>query len=152
MRAAGRASCLSPATWSSAPTPSPSIQARKRIHPSAPPASARVQRVEHEYERMGSVCYLLDAWDVRRGGSKVSLTDATPPPARTSGQTDLRAPVSSRHRRSRTRAARADNIALFGAVSRTPADMLTPIARGAATHETALNTRGRHGRRAGATR
>lgn len=45
----------------------PSIQARKRIHPSAPPAAGRVQRVEHEYERMGSVCY-HDAWDVRRGG------------------------------------------------------------------------------------
>jgi hypothetical protein len=45
----------------------PSIQARKRVHPSAPPAPGRVQRVEHEYERMGSVCY-HDAWDVRRGG------------------------------------------------------------------------------------
>jgi hypothetical protein len=45
----------------------PSIQARKRIHPSAPPAPGRGQRVEHEYERMGSVCY-HDAWDVRRGG------------------------------------------------------------------------------------
>jgi hypothetical protein len=45
----------------------PSIQARKRIHPSAPPAPRRGQRVEHEYERMGAVCY-LDAWDVRRGG------------------------------------------------------------------------------------
>jgi hypothetical protein len=44
----------------------PSIQARKRIHPSAPPARGRGQRVEHEYERMGAVCY-LDAWDVRRG-------------------------------------------------------------------------------------
>jgi hypothetical protein len=44
----------------------PSIQARKRIHPSAPPAPGRAQRVEHEYERMGSVCY-HDAWDVRRG-------------------------------------------------------------------------------------
>ena len=44
----------------------PSIQARKRIHPSMAPAAGRVQRVEHEYERMGSVCY-LDAWDVRRG-------------------------------------------------------------------------------------
>jgi hypothetical protein len=44
----------------------PSIQARKRIHPSAPPAPGRGQRVEHEYERMGAVCY-LDAWDVRRG-------------------------------------------------------------------------------------
>ncbi len=45
----------------------PSIQARKRIHPSTPPAPGRPQRVEHEYERMGAICY-LDAWDVRRGG------------------------------------------------------------------------------------
>ena len=45
----------------------PSIQARKRIHESASPAPGRGQRVEHEYERMGALCY-LDAWDVRRGG------------------------------------------------------------------------------------
>jgi DDE superfamily endonuclease len=45
----------------------PSIQARRRIHQSAPPAPGRGQRVEHEYERMGALCY-LDAWDVRRGG------------------------------------------------------------------------------------
>src|ERR1019366_6437610 len=45
----------------------PSIQARKRIHQSAPPAAGRGQRVEHEYERMGALTY-LDAWDVRRGG------------------------------------------------------------------------------------
>jgi hypothetical protein len=45
----------------------PSIQARKRIHESAPPAAGRGHLVEHEYERMGAVTY-LDAWDVRRGG------------------------------------------------------------------------------------
>jgi hypothetical protein len=45
----------------------PSIQARNRIHPSAPPAPGRSQRVEHEYERMGALTY-LDAWDVRGGG------------------------------------------------------------------------------------
>jgi hypothetical protein len=45
----------------------PSIQARMRIHDSAPPAPGRGQRVEHEYERMGALCY-LDAWDVKRGG------------------------------------------------------------------------------------
>jgi len=45
----------------------PSIQARARIHKSAPPAPGRGQLVEHEYERMGALCY-LDAWDVRRGG------------------------------------------------------------------------------------
>src|SRR5664279_3004857 len=44
----------------------PSIQARRRIHPSASPAPGRGQRVEHEYERLGAVTY-LDAWDVRRG-------------------------------------------------------------------------------------
>jgi hypothetical protein len=45
----------------------PSIQARERVHQSAPPAPGRGQFVEHEYERMGALCY-LDAWDVRRGG------------------------------------------------------------------------------------
>lgn len=45
----------------------PSIQARRRIHPPAPPAPGRGQLVEHEYERLGAVTY-LDAWDVRRGG------------------------------------------------------------------------------------
>jgi len=45
----------------------PSIQARARIHQSAPPGPGRGQLVEHEYERRGAVCY-LDAWDVRRGG------------------------------------------------------------------------------------
>lgn len=45
----------------------PSIQARKRIHQSAPPAPGRGQLVEHEYKRMGALCY-FDAWDVRRGG------------------------------------------------------------------------------------
>src|SRR6266508_4012522 len=44
----------------------PSIQARKRIHPTAPPAPGGGQLVEHEYERLGAVTY-LDAWDVRRG-------------------------------------------------------------------------------------
>lgn len=45
----------------------PSIQARRRIHPSAPPGPGHGQLVEHEYKRMGSLTY-LDAWDVRRGG------------------------------------------------------------------------------------
>jgi hypothetical protein len=44
----------------------PSIQARRRVHASAPPAPGRGQRVEHEYERLGAVTY-FDAWDVRRG-------------------------------------------------------------------------------------
>jgi len=46
----------------------PSIQARRRVHESAPAGPGGHGRlVEHEYERMGSVTY-LDAWDVRRGG------------------------------------------------------------------------------------
>jgi len=45
----------------------PSIQARRRIHPSEPPgAGGHGQLVEHEYERKGALTY-LDAWDVRRG-------------------------------------------------------------------------------------
>jgi hypothetical protein len=44
----------------------PSIQARRRVHETAPPAPGRGQRVEHEYERLGAVTY-FDAWDVRRG-------------------------------------------------------------------------------------
>ncbi|MGH2851897.1 MAG: IS630 family transposase [Solirubrobacteraceae bacterium] len=45
----------------------PSIQARQRTHATLP-AAARVgrgQRVEHEYERKGALCYLA-AWDTRR--------------------------------------------------------------------------------------
>ena len=45
----------------------PSIQARRRKHATLPAASghARGQRVEHEYERQGALCYLA-AWDARR--------------------------------------------------------------------------------------
>jgi len=43
----------------------PSIQARRRIHSTRPAASGDGQKVEHEYERMGALCYLA-AWDVRR--------------------------------------------------------------------------------------
>ena len=43
----------------------PSIQARSRVHATAPPAPGRGQLVEHEYERRGALCYLA-AWDVRR--------------------------------------------------------------------------------------
>jgi DDE superfamily endonuclease len=44
----------------------PSIQARARKHPTLPaaPGIPRGQRVEHEYERKGSLCYLA-AWDVK---------------------------------------------------------------------------------------
>ena len=44
------------------------IQARRRIHPTVPPAPARPMRVEHEYQRRGAWAYLA-AWDVR--GAKV---------------------------------------------------------------------------------
>jgi len=40
-----------------------SIQARCRCHPTLPPATARMMRVEHEYERRGALAYLA-AWDV----------------------------------------------------------------------------------------
>jgi hypothetical protein len=43
----------------------PSIQARARKHPSLPARPGDGQRVEHEYERRGALCYLA-AWDVRR--------------------------------------------------------------------------------------
>jgi len=45
----------------------PSIQARHRQHATLPTAAAvrRGQRVEHEYERKGALCYLA-AWDARR--------------------------------------------------------------------------------------
>ena len=46
----------------------PSIQARRRIHETLPPAAglSRGQRVEHTYQRGGALTYLA-AWDVRRG-------------------------------------------------------------------------------------
>lgn len=43
-----------------------SIQARRRCHPSLPPAPGRVAYIENEYERGGALQYLA-AWDVRRG-------------------------------------------------------------------------------------
>jgi len=44
----------------------PSIQARSRKHPSEPVMpGGDGQRVEHEYERKGALCYLA-AWDARR--------------------------------------------------------------------------------------
>jgi hypothetical protein len=42
-----------------------SIQARIRCHPTLPPASTRIMRVEHEYDRGGALAYLA-AWDVHR--------------------------------------------------------------------------------------
>ena len=44
----------------------PSIQARARLHATAAPLpGGEGQLVEHEYERMGALCYLA-AWDVKR--------------------------------------------------------------------------------------
>jgi len=42
-----------------------SIQARHRVRPITPPSAGRYGRVEHEYERRGSLAYLA-AWDVRQ--------------------------------------------------------------------------------------
>ena len=42
-----------------------SIQARRRIHATLPPAPGRDMRVEHEYTRCGAWAYFA-AWDVRR--------------------------------------------------------------------------------------
>jgi hypothetical protein len=43
----------------------PSIQARARKHETLPARPGDGQRVEHEYGRMGALCYLA-AWDARR--------------------------------------------------------------------------------------
>ncbi|MGC1955078.1 MAG: IS630 family transposase [Gammaproteobacteria bacterium] len=43
-----------------------SIQARRRCHAPLPPAPKRATRIEHEYERGGTLQYLA-AWDVCRG-------------------------------------------------------------------------------------
>ncbi len=42
-----------------------SVQARLRCHPTTPPAPRQPMRVEHEYQRGGSLAYLA-AWDVHR--------------------------------------------------------------------------------------
>jgi hypothetical protein len=42
------------------------IQARQRTYPTAAPTVGRPQRVEHDYDRGGALCYLA-AWDVHRG-------------------------------------------------------------------------------------
>ncbi len=42
------------------------IQARQRSYPTTTPAARRPQRVEHDYDRGGALCYLA-AWDVHRG-------------------------------------------------------------------------------------
>jgi hypothetical protein len=42
------------------------IQARRRDSPTTAPAPGRSQRVEHDYDRGGALCYLA-AWDLHRG-------------------------------------------------------------------------------------
>jgi len=42
----------------------PSIQARARKHPTLPARPREPQKVEHEYERKGALCYLA-GWDVK---------------------------------------------------------------------------------------
>ena len=42
----------------------PSIQARARKHPTLPARRGEGQKVEHEYERKGALCYLA-GWDVK---------------------------------------------------------------------------------------
>jgi hypothetical protein len=42
------------------------IQARQRTYPTAAPAAGRPQRVEHDYDRGGALCYIA-AWDVHAG-------------------------------------------------------------------------------------
>ena len=54
----------------------PSIQARARCHPTAPPGPGQPMRVEHEYERSGALA-LLAALDVHTGTVPAAATPAT---------------------------------------------------------------------------
>jgi len=56
----------------------PSIQARARKHATLPAAAAvkRGQRVEHEYERKGALCYLA-AWDAGAPGCSIAARRKT---------------------------------------------------------------------------
>lgn len=54
-----------------------SIQARRREHPSLPPALRHATRVEHAYARRGALAYLA-AWDVRLAACSGSWTTAPP--------------------------------------------------------------------------
>lgn len=53
----------------------PSIQTRRRIHPTEPPKPCGGQLVEHEYQRLGAVTY-FDAWDFR-GGTIMGRSERT---------------------------------------------------------------------------
>jgi transposase len=54
----------------------PSIQARARRHPTAPPAPGQPMRVEHEYHRKGALA-LLAALDVHTGAVPAAATPKT---------------------------------------------------------------------------
>lgn len=44
----------------------PGIQCLRRLHPSSMPGTSRPVRVEHEYQRLGTIQYMA-TWDVFRG-------------------------------------------------------------------------------------
>jgi hypothetical protein len=54
--------CLGPDDYVISADEKPSIQARRRCHPTSPPGLARPMCVEQEYERCGALQYLA-AWD-----------------------------------------------------------------------------------------
>ncbi len=58
-------SALGPEEWVICADEKTSIQARRRLHATLPPAPRRALRVEHEYERKGAIAYLA-AWDVKQ--------------------------------------------------------------------------------------
>jgi len=53
-----------------------SVQARCRCHPTLPPGKARMMRLEHDYQRKGSLAYLA-ACDVHRGQVTGRCEDTT---------------------------------------------------------------------------
>ena len=57
---------LGPKDYSLSADAKTSLQARRRGHPSLPPAPGRAASIENEYARGGALPYLA-AWDVRRG-------------------------------------------------------------------------------------
>jgi transposase len=77
----------------------PSIQARCRCHPTLPPGSARLMRVEHEYERGGALTYLA-ALDISSGTvlGRTAPTGGIEPFMALVEQVMTRAPYSSANR------------------------------------------------------
>jgi hypothetical protein len=57
----------------------PSLQARRRKHPTLAPGPARPMRVEHEYFRTGALTYLA-AWDVHRANCLADANQRRPLP------------------------------------------------------------------------